>query len=80
MNIKQKLIEILKEHQSDIDESSLTLDTKISKLGIDSLDFIEVVFKIESTFSIEIQDNQIAELQTIGDFLNCLKNKVEVLQ
>lgn len=80
MNTKQKLIEILKEHQADIDESSLTLDTKISNLGIDSLDFIEVIFSIESTFGIEIQDEQLAELQTIGDFLNCLKNKEEVFQ
>jgi len=74
MNTKQKLIQILKEHKSDIDESSLTIDTKISKLGIDSLDFIEVIFSIESTFGIEIRDEQIADLQTIGDFLNCLKN------
>ena len=74
MNTKQKLIQILKEHKSDIDESSLTIDTKISNLGIDSLDFIEVIFSIESTFGIEIRDEQIADLQTIGDFLNCLKN------
>jgi acyl carrier protein len=75
MNNKEKMIEILKEHQPEIDEKTLTLDTKVSDLGIDSLNFIQVIFSVESAFGIEILDEELTELHTIGDFLNCLENK-----
>lgn len=77
MTIKNQLVEIFKKHREEIDESTLTLDTNISELGIDSLDFVELIFDIESAFSIEFQDYQLAKLHTLDDFIQCIKNTKE---
>ena len=75
MSTQKKLIKILKNHQPDIDETNLSMDTPISELGIDSLDFIEVVFEIETIFGIEIPDEKLSDLRNIEDFLQCIETK-----
>jgi len=39
------------------------------------LDFIEVVFEIETTFGVEIPDEKLGDLRNIGDFLQCIELK-----
>lgn len=48
--------------------------TNIKDLGIDSLDFVEIVTDFEQKFNIEITDEELMEIQTVGDILN-LMNK-----
>lgn len=47
-------------------------------LGVDSLAVAELVFLIEDTFGVPIQDDEIAGLLTISDFKHLAREKVAV--
>lgn len=61
--------------QLDIDESTITEATTIEDLGADSLDLVEAIMNIEEEFGIEIDDNDVENLKTVGDFLEYVSNK-----
>ena len=53
--------------QLDADIDSITLDTDIQDdLGADSLDVVEMLMSIEDEFEIEIPDEKIESLKTVG--------------
>jgi acyl carrier protein len=45
-------------------------------LGADSLDLVELTIEFEKVFKITIPDNDVEQLQTIGDVESYLKNKL----
>lgn len=64
------LVEIIgpyaKGHRDD-----LKAETKIEKIGIDSFDFVEIIFQIEEKYGIDVDYNAnstFSRLTTIGDF------------
>lgn len=71
----EKIKEILAE-QFDIEEvSSLTMNTNIADdLGADSLDVVEVLMSIEDEFSVEILDEKIEDIKTIGDLVSYIES------
>ena len=48
----------------------------IDDLGADSLDIVELVMAMEEEFDIEIPDEDAEKIQTIGDALSYLKERV----
>lgn len=64
--IFDKIKTILAE-QLDVDADNLTAETDIAKdLNADSLDVVELLMSIEDEFGIEIPDEEIENLKTIG--------------
>lgn len=62
----EKMKKILAE-QLDTDADSITLETDIQDdLGADSLDVVEMLMSIEDEFEIEIPDEKIESLKTVG--------------
>lgn len=56
------------------DIATLTPETNLKKdLGADSIDSVEVVFEIEETYGIEIEDSVAETINTIGDAINVIK-------
>jgi acyl carrier protein len=49
----------------------------VDDLGADSLDIVELVMSIEENFDIEIPDEDAEKLQTIGDAISYLKERLE---
>ena len=45
-------------------------------LGADSLDIVELVMSFEESFDIEIPDEDAEKIQTIGDAMNYVKERV----
>ena len=70
---RQKLEEILREiggHDNDfqiLDHHAIADD-----LGIDSLSQVDVVMEVEQAFSIEIDDETLAEMKTVGQLLEVI--------
>lgn len=65
--IFEKITAILAE-QLDADAESMTNDTKIADdLGADSLDLVDLLMSIEDEFGVEIPDEEVESLTTIGD-------------
>ncbi len=65
--IVDKIKSILAE-QLDVNIEDLTTDTDIAKdLNADSLDVVEILMSLEDEFSVEIPDEEIENIKTIGD-------------
>jgi DNA replication and repair protein RecF len=59
------------------DESEITPDASFVKdLGIDSLDYAELVMEFEQSFNIKISDDDAEKLQTIGQAVSYIEGKV----
>ena len=60
-----------------IDESKVTMDAKLEDdLEIDSLGIVEVVMAFEDEFDIEIDDEELADVSTVGQAVNLLHSKI----
>lgn len=46
-------------------------------LGVDSLEIFEIVMSLEEEFDIEIPNEDIENIKTIGDIVNYVNSKVE---
>jgi acyl carrier protein len=68
-DIEKRCIEIIAKSKS-IPADSITLDTTFDELNIDSLDKINISFEVEEAFEIEIPDDALGSLRTVGDVVN----------
>ena len=58
------------------DENDVTEDAKLeADLGINSLELAELAFKLEDEFGIEVKDEDIPSLITVGDVANYIEEK-----
>jgi len=63
--------------QLDANADDMTMDTKITdELGADSLDIVEMIMSVEDEFNIEILDDQLEGLKTIGDVVEYIQNAI----
>ena len=68
-----KIKNILAE-QLDVDADTLTMETDIGKdLNADSLDVVEILMSIEDEFDVEIPDEEIENIKTIGDLVKYIE-------
>ncbi len=74
--ILSKIKEIISE-QFNIDEEDIDLDTSFrDDLNADSLDLVELVMGLEDEFDLEIGDDEVESIKTIGDALDFIKNSL----
>ena len=60
-----------------IDDSKVTMEAKLEEdLEIDSLGIVEVVMAFEDEFEIEIDDDELADVSTVGQAVNLLHSKI----
>ena len=75
--IQQKVTAIITE-KLGIPETEVTPDANFVKdLGIDSLDYAELVMEFEQTFDIKIPDDDAEKLSTISSAVNYIRTKTE---
>ena len=73
--IQKKITDILIQ-KFGIVESEITSDANLVKdLGIDSLDYAELVMDFEQTFDIKILDEDAEKMQTIGQAVKYIDSK-----
>ncbi len=72
-----KIREIIVE-QLDVDEDKVTSEASITEdLGADSLDVVDLVMSIEESFDIEIPDEEVENIKTVGDIVKFIEAKTE---
>ena len=60
-----------------IDESKVTMEAKLEEdLEIDSLGIVAVVMAFEDEFDIEIDDEELADVSTVGEAVKLLHSKI----
>ena len=61
--------------QLNVPEENITLDTRfVEDLKADSLDLVELVMDLEDRYGVEIPDEQLAEVKTVGDIIGIIEN------
>jgi len=64
--------------QLDVDEDAVTMDSSITDdLGADSLDVVDMVMSLEEEFDMEIPDEDIETMKTVGDIVRFIESKNE---
>ncbi|MFC2100723.1 acyl carrier protein [Bacteroidota bacterium] len=77
MKTQDKIIEIIKENITW--ENDISLDMHLTQdLGIDSLDMLMIVNTLEDEYSIEVEENCIKDLKTVGDVVEKLNELISV--
>lgn len=72
--VLDKIKEILAE-QLSVDPDKITMDSLLEEdLDADSLDAIGIVMSIEDEFRIEVPDEVIADMKSVGDIVNFIEN------
>lgn len=62
--------------QLDVEDESVTMESNISDdLGADSLDVVDLVMSMEEEFDIEIPDEEIENMKTVGDIVKFIESK-----
>lgn len=69
-NIKETIFKELKVYT----KKSFDEETLIADLGIDSLDFAELIIDAEETFEVIIDDNKLNDIKTVKDVILLIEN------
>ncbi len=71
-DIAKRCIEIIAKSKS-IPPDTVTLDSTFDELNVDSLDKINISFEVEEAFAIEIPDDALGSIKTVGDMVEGVK-------
>ncbi len=64
--------------QLDVDEDKVTLNSNIQDdLGADSLDIVDLVMSFEDEFDLEIPDDQVENIKTVGDVVKYIEDNTD---
>lgn len=71
--VLEKVKAILAE-QFDVEEEKITAETDLQEdLGADSLDVVDLLMSIEDEFDIEIPDEEIENIKTVGALVSYIE-------
>ncbi|MER2080136.1 MAG: acyl carrier protein [Ruminococcus sp.] len=71
--VLEKVKAILAE-QFDVEEDKITADTDLQEdLGADSLDVVDLLMSIEDEFEVEVPDEEIENIKTVGALVNYIE-------
>ena len=71
--VLEKVKAILAE-QFDVEEDKITADTDLQEdLGADSLDVVDLLMSIEDEFEVEVPDDEIENIKTVGSLVSYIE-------
>lgn len=60
--------------QFDVEEDKITADTDLQEdLGADSLDVVDLLMSIEDEFEVEVPDEEIENIKTVGSLVSYIE-------
>lgn len=75
MSVEAKVKGIIAD-QLEVAADKLTMDTTFEDIDADSLDIVELVMALEEEFELEISDQEIENIKTVGDVVRYLESRV----
>ena len=70
--IKEKVFDIFAK-EARLDRASLTTESVLEELNIESLDMVQILFGIEETFDVYVPQDEVENLKTMGDVIDGIK-------
>ena len=68
--------EIIELVRIEATELNVTADSVLSDVGLDSLKFMSVVFKIEARYDIELQEEDADDLRSVADLATLVVDRI----
>jgi len=69
-------VKVILSEQFDVEEDKITIETDLQgDLGADSLDVVDLLMSIEDEFEIEIPDEEIENIKTVGALVSYIESK-----
>ncbi|VEU82155.1 acyl carrier protein [Acholeplasma hippikon] len=68
----EQVIEIISD-ELNLDKEQIKKESRLREdLGVDSLDVVELVMRLEETFNVSVADDAAQKLETVGDIVDYL--------
>jgi acyl carrier protein len=68
------IINAILAEQFDVEEDKITADTDLQEdLGADSLDVVDLLMSIEDEFEVEVPDEEIENIKTVGSLVSYIE-------
>ena len=77
MDLETRVTALIVEQLGVSKDEANTKASFIDDLGADSLDIVELVMSLEEEFDVEIPDEDAEKIQTIGDAVSYVKERLE---
>lgn len=68
----ESIVKVIAE-RTDRDPSEITMDSKFSELGVDSLDTVELIMNLEDEIGVQVELTQ--KVETVGDLVKFIESK-----
>ena len=76
MDIFEKVKDLIADQLDVDDKNSIAMESSITDdLGADSLDVVDLVMALEDEFSVEIPEDQVENIKTVGDIVKYIEDK-----
>lgn len=76
MDIFEKVKNLIADQLDVADKDSITEASSITDdLGADSLDVVDLVMALEDEFSVEIPEDEVENIKTVGDIVKYIEDK-----
>ncbi len=75
MSAETKVKDIIAD-QLEVAVDKLTMETTFEDIDADSLDIVELVMALEEEFDLEISDQEIENINSVGDVVKYIESKV----
>lgn len=75
--LTERIIKLIAE-QFNVDEEGITLETSFKDdLNADSLDLVELIMALEDEFGLEVEDEEVENIKTVGDAKEYIKRNIQ---
>ncbi len=71
----EKVVQIIAE-QLGMDSKDIAMDTEFDEINADSLELVGVIMAVEQEFGIEVDDEDIEKIKSVGDVVEYINNKL----
>ena len=81
MNFEQKVISVIRDNVEEKQDVDITPGSELVRdLGIDSLNYLLILYQLEQEFSISLDEMNFSRLKTVSDICNNLRERYPQLQ
>ena len=71
-------IKMMVSKQFDIEEDDIIMETSFKDdLNADSIDLVELIMALEDEFELEVDDEDVETINTVGDAVNYINNIID---
>lgn len=69
MQLRGKTLQLLTRYTDEPRRQSIDMDSELDALELDSLAMFEIVYELEESFAVELDELALAEMKTVGDLV-----------